>query len=172
MSKRLNSHLYTETKIVYKNNGLEYVYGENDTLFSNMVYPTKIVKEDLPKYFIKGRYYRNIGYADAKNVVYLEYSPFYAFNHCFRDDTLYVSYKLPITSEKNKYGYMEYFNYDLVIKGNDIIVFLNGVRENTDLDLSEIKDELFKKIDWFRTKYPNEPEGKNLDRIIKIIQNF
>lgn len=172
MKKRINSHLYTETKIVYKNNGLEYVYGENDTLFSNLVYPTKIKKEDLPKSFIKGRYYKNIGYADSANVLYLAYSPFYAFNHCFRDDALYVSYKLPIIKEKTKYGYDEYLNYDLRISGNFIIDFLVGVKENSNVDLSEIAKELLKKIDWFRTEYPNEPEGKHLDKIIKIIENF
>ena len=54
MSKRINSKLYTFTKVTYdRKKGLHYEELGNDRLYSNLRYPTKITPEDLPKWFVK-----------------------------------------------------------------------------------------------------------------------
>ena len=56
--KRIRQILYSEQKITRKNNRLQYIENPDGYLFSNMVYPTKIKAEDLPEWFVYGRYYK------------------------------------------------------------------------------------------------------------------
>ena len=57
--KRINSKIYHISKILYdKDNGFYYYKNPDGYLFSNFIYQTKIKPEDLPDWYIFGRYYK------------------------------------------------------------------------------------------------------------------
>lgn len=47
--KRIRQVLYSEQKIVRKDNRLRYIEDPDGHLFSDMIYPTKIKAKDLPE---------------------------------------------------------------------------------------------------------------------------
>ena len=79
MSKKINSNLYMESKICWKEFAVEY--DPQGYLFSGGRYRTKILPEDLPKWFVYGYIYKRHGFISAKGVRYLLYAPNYTFNN-------------------------------------------------------------------------------------------
>ena len=73
--KRLSSKWYSVEDIRWKEKEWRYVTDENGYLYSKARYNTKIKPEDLPKWYIEGRYYKRFGYLSAKCVVDLHYIP-------------------------------------------------------------------------------------------------
>ena len=67
--KRFRSNLYTAQKIVCADRQHVYVENEDGYLFAQAIYPTKIKAEDLPEWYVYGRYYKCFGYLSAKGVV-------------------------------------------------------------------------------------------------------
>lgn len=157
MSKLIKQNFYSLEKYVYKNNAWHLIKN-NEYLYSNGIYPTKLTAEDLPNWFLYGRFYKTFGYISTKNVVDLVYNPNLIFNHFLKDDFLYISYKNKIT--KTDQGYV---NYDHVIYGMSIIEFINNVQFNSNYDTSTIKQQLVDKFLWFKKTYPDENECKGLD---------
>lgn len=185
MSKKLNSNLYTETIIKFDRNGKDFAGSfyydtlEDGCLFSKLKYKTKIKPEDLPEWYVKGRYYKNFGYMNAKGVKYLVYEPNYHFNHLFKYDWLNVSYDKPIVLEEreNLFGFgekkFEYTGYDYSIEGTYIIEFIEAVVKYSDVDVNDIIDELIKKINWFVKEYPDELRwGGGIKRYHKEIEKL
>ena len=56
--KRFRKNLYTIEKIVWVRHQMQYIKDKDGYLFSDMVYPTKIKPEDLPEWYVHGRYYK------------------------------------------------------------------------------------------------------------------
>ena len=73
--KRFRSNLYTAQKIVCADRQHVYVENEDGYLFAQAIYPTKIKAEDLPEWYVYGRYYKCFGYLSAKGVVDMKYVP-------------------------------------------------------------------------------------------------
>ena len=176
MGKKINSKLYTFTKIVFDKNGLHYEDLENNCLFSNLRYPTKITPEDLPEWFVKGRFYKNHGYLSAKGVVDLVYKPNMWINHMFRDDSLYISYNKQIVGyEEESFGRMrtEYKDYDYVIDGTYAVEFVAAVKKYSDFDTTEIEKAMIEKAYYFAEKFPLVHESYNIERTVKYMkENF
>lgn len=177
MKKRITSNLYTESKICYNNkDGWHYEELKNGFLYSKLKYPTKIKKEDLPESFVYGRYYKNSGYLNAKGVKHLVYKGNFSFNHLHRDDSLYISYNLPIEecTEVYSYGlsYKTFRNYDYVISGSYIIDFVKAVQKYSDIDTTEIVNQLIYKAEWFKENYPDEIECRDIDNHIKHLKKL
>lgn len=182
MNKKLNSNLYTETIIKF-DKGANFTDGkfyydtlEDGCLFSKLKYKTKIKPEDLPEWYVKGRYYKNFGYMSAKGVKYLVYEPNYHFNHLFKYDWLDVSYDKPIVQIETDSivgKKLEYTDYDYAIEGTYIIDFIEAVVKYSDIDVNGIIDELIKKIEWFIKEYPDEIKwGGGIDRYNKQIERL
>lgn len=180
MSKKNNSRikakLYTYTKIKCdKLNGLYYAQNNNDYLFSELRYPTKIKAEDLPEWYIEGNYYRNRGFLSSKGVKYLVYKPNYFSNHFHKDDFLYISYDKPIEKkEVERFGYKsyDYVGYDYLISGFYIIDFIMAVKKWSNYDTDEIEKELIKKSEWFMSTYPDDPEAKGSNHVEYLKELF
>jgi hypothetical protein len=172
--KKISANLYTYSRIVFKNNAWCYEDLENNCLFSNMKYPTKITPEDLPEWFIKGRYYKNHGFLSAKGVKDLVYDPNYLFNHFHRDDWLYISYDKPIEEfeEDGWLGKRKVFrDYDESICGNQIIEFLAAVQKySPDVEIGDIVQELIRKSEWFLKEFPYDAEAMVGQEHIKYIK--
>lgn len=175
MSKRINSKLYTFTRIKFnKDFGLHYEELENNYLYSNLKYPTKITPNDLPPWFVKGRFYKNHGFLSSKGVVDMVYKPNMWINHMFRDDSLYISYNKPIVEfEENSFGQMRkrYKDYDYIIDGTYAIEFVAAVKKYSDFDTSLIEKAILDKVNYYVSKFPDEHESKNPNEIKKYIED-
>jgi hypothetical protein len=57
---RFKNNLYTKEIIVFKNHQHHYLESDDGTLFSSQR-KTKIVAQDLPAWFVYGRYYKRWG---------------------------------------------------------------------------------------------------------------
>lgn len=173
MSKKINAKLYTFSRIKYtKGVGLHYEELEDNCLYSNLKYPTKITPEDLPKWFVKGRYYKNYGFLSAKGVVDMVYKPNMWINHMFRDDSLYISFNKPIREvDVEVFGRMrkDYEDYDYVIEGTYAIDFVAAVKKYSDFDTTAIEGAIIEKAAYFIEKFPEEHEAQDGDKIIEYL---
>lgn len=155
--KRIRQILYSEQKITRKNNRLQYIENPDGYLFSNMVYPTKIKAEDLPEWFVYGRYYKCWGYLCAKGVVDLKYVPNLWSNHFLKDDSLLVSYHEMIKQiSDSKMIWERYKGYEIMVCGDKILLFLKAAKKYSNIDIVEIIQQIQEKADVMSIKIPEE----------------
>ena len=98
--KKINAYFYTKGK--FGKRIRETLDRDNEYLYSLGHYPTKIKKEDLPKYYIEFRsrvIWYMTGYLKTSGVVDIDYKAL-NINHLFKDDYLYISYKEKLRTEK------------------------------------------------------------------------
>ena len=91
--KKINSKWYSIEKIKYEKHQYHYIKDPNGYLYVDSQYNTKITADDLPDWFVYGRFYKRFGYLSAKGVVDLYYIPNMWNNHMFKDDELVISYE-------------------------------------------------------------------------------
>lgn len=156
--KRIKQNYYSIQKYVFENHYLKLKENENGYLFANGQWATKIKAEDLPEWFVYGRYYKKFGYMSAKGIVDMVYRPNMTFNHFLRDDMLYISYDKKITIDDSDESYIEFDGYDLVVYGSHIIDFLKAARQYSNYDITTIQSQVIDKFKWFRETYPDERE--------------
>lgn len=175
MNKKFNSNLYTQTRIVFDRdlNSMTLKRLENDYLFSNVKYPTKITAKDLPEWYVQGVFYRNEGYINTKNVVDVLYKPNWIFNHLHKDDTLYISYKDKIYIDRNEFMEKVYKGYDYAIRGSYAFDILKGIKEySPNVDIKEPISQMIKKTEWFIEHFPYDAELVHSKKHLKELQDF
>lgn len=149
--------LYTASKRKWQQGRFQTVYGENETLFSEGIYPTKLTAEDMPEWYVYGRYYKQWGYLSAKGVKSLVYEPNRFSNHMFKDDFLYISYSDPIVLASDRQpGGFKYTGFDEYIFGSVIVRFLRAAERYSDYDITVIKAQIEEKRLWFKESYPED----------------
>ena len=147
MARKKYANFYTDRKFKTINHNLITVTDENNYLFAKGVYKTKILEDDLPKYFVKVYYGTKNQYISIKNIKDMLYKPNYSTNHLYKDDFLYISYdKKIIINKMDNY----YINYDILIYGSAIVDFIKAVKENNTYNVKDIEKELNKKSEWFK----------------------
>ena len=126
-------------------------------LYSHGRYRTKIKQEDLPEWYVKGYFGGGRwGYLSAKDIKHLIYSPNYNINnHCYKYDSLYISWSDEIIPYKDEYGYKSYKNYDVVIGRSFILDFVDAVDKYSNYDVRNIKKALTRKRKWFEKANPD-----------------
>lgn len=155
--KRFHSNLYTVQKIVLRDHQHQYMENEDGYLFAQGIYPTKIKAEDLPEWYVYGRYYKCFGYLSAKGVVDMRYEPNQYSNHFLKDDFLFISYHTPIAEQPEAGNAFEkYSGYDERICGNAILRFLKAARKYSAYDIAEIVQMIQNKAEWIRQTFPEE----------------
>ena len=155
--KRFRSNLYTAQKIVCADRQHVYVENEDGYLFAQAIYPTKIKAEDLPEWYVYGRYYKCFGYLSAKGVVDMKYVPSRYCNHFLKDDFLFISYNTLISEKLGKNSIIDaYTGYDERIYGNEILSFLKAARKYSSYDISGIAQMIQEKADWIVQTFPEE----------------
>ena len=109
---RFKNNLYTIERRVWKNHELCLIQNEDFTLFSGH-HKTKIVEEDLPEWYVFGRYYKMWGFLSTKGITDLRYIPNMWVNHFLKDDCLLISYggKIEEKAEDKKTVRQEIFEY-------------------------------------------------------------
>lgn len=167
MRDRFKNPLYTREIKVYRDHHFRYVESDDGTLYSGHN-RTKILAQDLPEWYLFGRYYKCWGYMSTKGVTDLLYVPNKCFNHFLKDDGLYISYGGKITEtvppEDGSY-YDRYTGYDEVVWGAEIVDILQGARLYSGYDISGMIQQIKEKKEWLIHKYPDEfgPEHWNFD---------
>ena len=175
--KRLTSKLYTDTKFSRKSGKFTYESLPDGRLYSNRVHPTNITAEDIPEWYMRGRYYKHFGYLSAKGIKDLVYVPNYIFNHFHKDDDLYISYDKPITSHVEQTPWctdrVVYDDYDHRIDGGQLVHFILMVQKwSPNIDTKPIIAEIYKKSRWMIETYPDDAEVKSSDRIAYLDRIF
>ena len=125
-------------------------------LYADGRFPTKILPEDLPEWYVFGYMYKRHGYLSAKGVKHLLYKPnYWVDNHCHKYDTLYISYDKPIEPYEVEHGSTWYKGYDHAIGGNLIYDFVKAAGKFSSCDVSDMLREIEKKRAWY---YENNPD--------------
>lgn len=157
MRKKIKSNIYHIEKIMFEPKKGHYYYRDPDGyLFSNFTYKTKIKPEDLPDYYVFGRYYKRWGFLCSEGVKSVYYRPLLWINHFLRDDLLFISYK----NEKIDEADIENFGYktfDYFISGNEILDFLKAMTiYSPSVDIQPTIDGIKYKLKVLKEKYPDE----------------
>lgn len=116
-------------------------------------YRTKIYEQDLPEWYVNGYMYKSYGFISAKGVKDLVYLPNYSFDHLYKDDLLFVSYKDEIQPVEEDGGRTWYEGYDEILSGPMIVGFTKAVGEYSEFDVTDILAELKKKEEWYFEKF-------------------
>lgn len=160
--KKLNNNLYFAEQIVW-NGGRWYKKNSDGALFSG-VYKTKIYPEDLPEWYLFGRYYKRFGYMSTKGIKDMVYKPSKWSNHFLKDDFLFISYSGKITKTENPQSSLDdYDGYDRMVYGHEILEILKGAREYSGYDISTFIEQLKEKKKWMAEHFPEEYENWNFD---------
>lgn len=154
--KKLNSYWYSVEDIRRVGKEHRYVTNPNGYLYSKAKYNTKIKPEDLPEWYIYGRFYKRFGYLSAKGVVDLYYIPNKTFNHFLRDDNLIISYKDKI--DKSIQHAHHFFWEDGIVSadGSDIITMLKAIRKYSNIDITKFIEQIKDKSQWFKENFPDD----------------
>lgn len=75
------------------------------------------------------------------------------FNHMFKDDYIYISYKEKLRMKSDDYGFKYYENYDVRICDWYIVDMVLAAEIYPGYDTTEIREQIGKKHIWFRDKY-------------------
>ena len=166
MATRFKNTLYTIEEIKRVDGHLRYVASEDGTLFSGP-YKTKIRPEDLPEWYLYGRYYKRFGYMSAKGITDLRYIPSRFSNHYLKDDCLLISYGGTITeiTDPNRSRYEKYEGWDERVWGNEIVTILRGARKYSGYDITPLIEQLKRKKEYMLAKFADDT---SLERWKKI----
>ena len=166
MSTRFKNTLYTIEDFKCVGGHLRYVTNEDGTLFSGH-YRTKIKPEDLPEWYLHGRYYKRWGYMSTRGITALAYLPSRFSNHYLKDDCLFISYggSITETSDPNASPYERYQGWDERVWGNEIITILRGARKYSGYDIEPFIENLKWKKAYMQTEFPDQFDPERWDRI-------
>ncbi|MBR6770871.1 MAG: hypothetical protein IKM28_06475 [Lachnospiraceae bacterium] len=167
MRNRFKNTLYTVEDLKFLNGRWQYVRSEDGTLFSGP-YRTKIKPEDLPEWYVYGRYYKRFGYMSTKGITDMLYIPNRFSNHYLKDDCLLISYGGKIREAEIPEGGTiseRYKGWDEWVWGSEIVSILKGARRYSGYDIEAFIQKLKWKKEWLRKEYPDEfgPDRWNID---------
>lgn len=154
--KKLNSYWYCTEDIRKVNGERRYVSDPNGYLYSKAKYSTKIKAEDLPEWYIYGRYYKRFGYLSAKGVADLYYIPNKHFNHFLRDDDLFIAYKDKIDRSITHAYDLLWVNGIGNASGPYILYMLKAIRKYSNYDISPIIEQIKEKKEWLKENHPDD----------------
>jgi len=158
MRNRFKNTLYTIEDIKYLDGRWQYVRNEDGTLFSGP-YRTKIKPEDLPAWYVYGRYYKRFGYMSTKGITDMLYVPCLFSNHYLKDDCLMIAYGGKIKEVEASQGSSvseRYEGWDERVWGSEIVRILKGAWVHSNYDIEPFIEKLKWKKDWLQKEYPDE----------------
>jgi len=155
-NNKFSSYWYSIEKIQWDGKQHHYVKNPNGYLYSKSKYNTKIKAEDLPKWYIYGRFYKRFGYLSAKGVIDLHYIPNKTFNHFLRDDLLIISYNKKIDKNLSNPSTLFWVENFAHASGCDIINMLIGIKKYSNYDIEPIVLQIKDKLNWFKEHFPED----------------
>lgn len=166
MPNRFKNTLYTVGDYKHVDGHLRYVTNEDGTLFSGH-YRTKIKPEDLPEWYLYGRYYKRFGYMSTKGITDLLYLTSRFSNHYLKDDCLLIAYGGHITEldDPNLSLFERYTGWDNRVWGNEIITILRGARKYSGYNIQPFIEKLKWKKEYMQTEFPDPFDPEYWNRI-------
>lgn len=163
---RFKSNLYTVERRVWRNHKLCWIQNDDFTLFSGH-HKTKIKEEDLPEWYVFGRYYKLWGFLSTKGITDLQYIPNLWINHFLKDDCLLISYGGKIEEHPDSTDFEKYSGVDERVWGNEILHENDGYISKDLLKglLVRIQDQ----IQIFRQTIPYFVTDRSSEMPIRII---
>ena len=152
---RFKSNLYTVERRVWRNHKLCWIQNDDFTLFSGH-HKTKIKEEDLPEWYVFGRYYKLWGFLSTKGITDLQYIPNLWINHFLKDDCLLISYGGKIEEHPDSTDFEKYSGVDERVWGNEILDVLKGARIFSEYDIAPIIEQIREKQHILIENYPDE----------------
>ena len=152
---RFKSNLYTVERRVWRNHKLCWIQNDDFTLFSGH-HKTKIKEEDLPEWYVFGRYYKLWGFLSTKGITDLQYIPNLWINHFLKDDCLLISYGGKIEEHPDSTDFEKYSGVDERVWGNEILHVLKGARIFSEYDIAPIIEQIREKQHILIENYPDE----------------
>lgn len=161
---RFKSNLYTVERYIWRNHERHRICNEDYTLFSGH-YKTKIVEEDLPEWYVYGRFYKMWGFLSTKGITDMLYIPNLWVNHFLKDDCLLISYGGKIELNPDDESYDKYIGVDERVWGNEILNVLKGAEKFSGYDISAIVEQIREKKRVLIENHPREfgPHRWNFD---------
>lgn len=161
---RFKRNLYTVERRVWINHELRLIQNEDFTLFSGY-HRTKIVEEDLPEWYVFGRYYKMWGFLSTKGITDLWYIPNLWINHFLKDDCLLISYGGKIQEHPDSIVFDKYSGVDERVWGNEILDVLKGAEKFSGYDIAPIVEQIREKQRILIENHPDEfgPHKWNFD---------
>ena len=166
MSNRFKNTLYTHGDYKHVGRHIRYVTNEDGTLFSGH-YRTKIRPEDLPEWYLYGRYYKRFGYMSTKGITDMLYIPSRFSNHYLKDDCLLISYggSIPEVTDPELSVYERYQDWNERVWGNEIITILRGARKYSGYDIQPFIEKLKWKKEYMQKEFPAQFDLERWNRI-------
>lgn len=152
---RFKSNLYTVERYVWTNHERCRLQNEDFTLFSGH-HKTKITEEDLPEWYVFGRYYKMWGFLSTKGITDLVYIPNLWINHFLKDDCLLIAYGGKIDVDPDADRFDKYTGVDERVWGTEILDVLKGAKKFSGYDISKIVEQIREKERILIEKYPEE----------------
>jgi len=170
-NNRFKNNLYTIEDIKYIDGHHKYITNNDGTLFSGP-YRTKIKPEDLPEWYMYGRYHKRFGYMSTKGITDLVYIPSRFSNHFLKDDCLLVAYGGKITEKENasaEFSLDRYEGWDERVWGNDIITILCGARKYSGYNIEPFIEKLKWKKEYMQTQFSDEFGADKWDMDVELL---
>ena len=146
---------YTDCKVSFKCSRLAVEENPNRYLYSNGKYQTKILRGDLPEWYVYGYMYKRHGHISAKGVQHLLYIPNYTFkNQLHKYDSLYISYSEPIEPCESLFGGVNYKGYEHCLSGSVLVEFVKAAGKYSDYDVAPILEEIEEKRTFYQENNP------------------
>lgn len=123
-------------------------------LYSGFKYNSKIVKEDLPEWYVYGRYYKRWGYISSKGIVNIKYEPNMWTNHYLKDDYLNLTYD----NERK-----------MSISGPYIIHLVYAIEKYNDIDLTYLKKMINYKARFYNEYHKDDEYDEKVEKAFKEI---
>lgn len=163
---RFIKNIYFVEKIAKVNEQIQYIKSNDDTLFSGW-HKTKIKANDLPEWYIFGRFYNCHGYMSTKGIQDMIYVPNLYSDNFLKEDFLFISYSGQIEKVSDSTPAWErYKGYDEYVTGSYIISILRGARAYSDYDITEIKEQMRQHRQYLCSIFPEQAEKKGWYRPI------
>ncbi len=165
---RIRRNLYFIEKYIVQDHQHCRVKNDDNTLFSGNQ-KTKILAQDLPEWFVYGRFYKRFGYMSTKGITDLLYVPSKVSNHFLKDDCLLIAYggKMENVLPENERQLIteRYIGFNETVWGNEILDIIKGARVYSSYDIASLIELVKAKKEWLKNRYPDEfgSEGSTFD---------
>ena len=159
---RFKRNFYSVERFVWENHKMYCISSEDGTLFAGSR-KTKIYEEDLPEWYVFGRYYKKWGFFSTKGITDLVYIPNLWINHFLRDDCLLVAYGGKIEPNPDPSDFEKYIGIDERVWGNEILDVLKGAEKFSGYDISDLVEQIWEKKRILIEKHPDEFDSGKWD---------
>ena len=148
---RFTNRIYSVEKFYHTKNGIARKVIDGGYLFSGQ-YPTKIKADDLPEYYLYGRYYKRWGFMSTKGITDLLYIPNLFTNHFLKDDILLIAYggKITIKNPNANFIFDKYEGMDERVYGSEIVTILKGAKVYSGYDITSFIAAIKDKNQWLK----------------------